>query len=252
MRFPVSILILTGAATAAGAAVLLMAPSGPLAPGTAGQAASEEPPVSVESPRAEVLPPKGHWQDPLLDGDGGDAVRRIAPGAIAAPTVRQAALVREAPRKPLSPPPRSKVQPADLRKETRKQRLLFNPVATAAGRIEAEGFRIVLDGIEPVPVDRVCRAEGKTVPCGMMARTAFRNWLRGRAVRCEVPDIASDVELVSECTVAGADVAAWLVEHGWAAPAQEASRLTEVGKKAKAQRVGLHAFATSSQPANLN
>jgi len=86
----------------------------------------------------------------------------------------------------------------------------------------------------------------------MMARTAFRNWLRGRAVRCEVPDIASDIELVSECTVAGIDVATWLVEHGWAAPARETDQLTEAEEKAKTARAGLHAFAASSRPANLN
>ena len=241
MRFPVSLVILTGAATAAGAAVFLMAPAErqeqvPQAP-TA--------PV-ITGPAADAPAPPGRWQNPALDGDDDEAVRRIAPGAIAAPTVRRAALVREAPRKPLSPQPRSKMQPGYLRKETRKPRLLFNPVATAAGRIEVEGYRIVLSGIEPVPVERDCEADGKTVRCGMMARTAFRNWLRGRAVRCDVPDVAPDLELVSACTVAGTDAATWLVEHGWAVPAGAAPQFAEAEQKARTRQAGLYAFAASS------
>ena len=240
MRLPVSLLILTGAATAAGAAVFLMAPTEP-------QSAPPVPAAPVMANQTvEATAPPGRWQNPALDGDDDEAVRRIAPGAIAAPTVRQAALVREAPRKPLSPQPRSKMQPGDLRKEARKPRLLFNPVATAAGRIEVEGYRIVLAGIEPVPVERDCEADGKTVRCGMMARTAFRNWLRGRAVRCDVPDIAPGMELVSACTVAGIDIAAWLVEHGWAAPAGDGAHYAEAGQKARAGQAGLYAFAASS------
>ena len=241
MRLPVSLVILAGAVSAAGAAVFLMAPTEPLSP-----QAPERPAPTASPPGAAALPPKGHWRDPALDGGDGDAVRRIAPGSIAAPAVRQAALVREAPRAPLSPLPRSKVQPADLRKETRKPRLLFNPVATAAGRIEAEGYEIVLSGIEPVPVDRVCQADGKTVRCGMMARTAFRNWLRGRAVRCDVPDVAPDLELVSACTVAGTDAATWLVEHGWAVPAGATPQFAEAEQKARTRQAGLYAFAASS------
>lgn len=241
MRFLGTALVLIGAVTAAGAAIVVMMPPEP-------QPAPAE--TVTPAPAPETRKGPGHWQDPSTGG-AADTVRRIAPDAVAVPAVRQAALQRIEPRKPLTPPPETR--PDDLDPSGWKPRLLFNPVATAAGRIEVEGFKLVVSGIEPVPVDRMCKADGETVPCGRIARTAFRNWLRGRAVRCAVPDKAPDMELTAKCTVSDVDPALWLVEHGWARPAAgQDSQLAEAGVKARAGKAGLYAWTPVSGTGELN
>lgn len=157
------------------------------------------------------------------------ALRRIDPqnpGALAAGE----ALERVAPRPPLDSPPTDRRKlPAKTVKAVakpapaapagpaaeRKSRLLYRPVAEAAGVITAGGYRISLAGIEPVEPDTTCpKADGGTWPCGAAARTAFRAWLHGRAMTCNVPDEAAAV--TADCTVGGDDAASWLVANGWA------------------------------------
>ncbi len=70
----------------------------------------------------------------------------------------------------------------------------------------------------------------------MMARTAFRAWLRGRSISCELPEETEPGALAVPCLVGKDDVAAWLVDNGWVraeavapmprlpAPADEAGR----------------------------
>lgn len=237
MRLPGFTYALIAMATLAGAAILLM-PS-----------PEEEPvPQDIQAQKPEsrplpaALPTTGHWQEPA-GAAGRETVRRIAPEAISAPVVRQAALVREAPRQPLSVTPGS----SDESPQDWRYRLLFGPVVVASGRIEAAGYKLALSGIEPVSVDRTCKAEGKTVPCGRIARTAFRSWLRGRAVRCRVPRTVPDRELVSDCTVGGADLSSWLVKNGWAAATEPSFKEAETD--AKHNRAGLHAFAAAQSAA---
>jgi endonuclease YncB( thermonuclease family) len=130
-----------------------------------------------------------------------------------------AMLQRLEPRAPLSeiaapaPPPPPK-DPASL---PRRWRLVHQPVATAAGILEAGGMTLVLPGIDVVAVNETCTSpSGQEWPCGMAARTAFRAYLRGRALNCNLPDARVEDALPAECLLQGEDPAHWLVSHGWA------------------------------------
>ena len=71
----------------------------------------------------------------------------------------------------------------------KRWRLVHQPVATAAGILQAGGVTMVLPGIDVVAVNETCTSPvGQTWPCGMAARTAFRAYLRGRALNCHLPD----------------------------------------------------------------
>ena len=98
-----------------------------------------------------------------------------------------------------------------------KPTLLYRPVATAAGRLEAGGHVVEVQGVKVTEADQVCDApDGKSWACGIVARTAFRNWLRNRAVLCTVPDKPSSAVVKSSCTVGNEDAATWLVANGFA------------------------------------
>jgi len=133
-----------------------------------------------------------------------------------------------------APKPKPPVPPEDWR-PTR----LFNPVATSAGIVEAQGYRVALAGVEPTPVDQDCTYEGRQWPCGARARTAFRAWLRARAVQCVVPPTPDRELIAAECYVGKEDLSAWLVESGWAKPAEGGS-FADIAEKARAAKRGIY------------
>lgn len=151
--------------------------------------------------------------------------RIVAPQLIAPPDVAPSDLQRIEPRPPLGgtlgAQPGDAVEAAPKRpplgtKLLRADPLLFKPVAEQAGVITAEGRTITLAGIEPLPVDEMCGADPAAHwPCGMIARTSFRNFLRGRAVRCEFPDGDVPEKVTVPCRLGNRDLAEWLVANGW-------------------------------------
>ena len=156
--------------------------------------------------------------------DGGSSVRQIAPDIVAPPTVDPGELEREAPRAPLSdlgtagPPERKSPTPAEAERaaaETAKPQIR-RPVAAAAGRIEADGLTIVIVGIDIVEPEQTCQGANGTWPCGMAARTAFRSFLRGRALDCDLPDGERPERVAASCRLGTQDLGAWLVGNGWA------------------------------------
>jgi len=138
-----------------------------------------------------------------------------------------------APPEPPAPPPPP--VPVD---DTAKPTLLYRPVATSAGALEASGYRIALDGIDATGPEQTCTTEGATWPCGMAARTAFRNWLRLRAVECTVPGQPPEAVVETQCKLGGVDLAQWLVENGWAR-AKDGSPMAESMKKAEEAKLGI-------------
>lgn len=228
-----AILLLTGA-TATAAAVLMVAGVPELL---------EQRPEKQAAPNP-AAPAKGAWS-PQDEKATGEAVRPVAPGVVASPPGGQRALVREAPRPALGPLGMARApepeKPAEPKKEFRYFQLLHQPVATAAGRIEAGGHRIRLRGIEVRNVDEACTTgSGAEKPCGMMARTAFRNWLRGRSIMCSVTAVPSPDEIETDCMVGGEDMAAWLVAQGWTEAAQQGGELAALQSQAASARRGLH------------
>lgn len=167
--------------------------------------------------------------------------REVTPGApLSAPA---APLERVEPRAPLSdvyaPPSRkSEAKPVEGQEDWRVTRL-FNPVASAAGRLEVKGHKIALTGIEPVPLDEKCNWNGTEWPCGAVARTAFRQWLRSRAVQCKVPDVALAQEIRADCYIGRSDMSDWLISNGWARP-ETGGPYTEAGDKAKTAGAGIY------------
>lgn len=147
-------------------------------------------------------------------------------------------LTREAPRPPLSElsqalPPKTK-RPADWDGAT-----LHRPVAPQAGVIEAMGYTVRIAGIEPVDPDRVCSSGGQDWPCGAAARTAFRAFLRGRAVTCDIAQDAVPGTVEAACRLGKQDLARWLAANGWA-EASGASAYAEAAEAARRAGKGMY------------
>lgn len=150
-------------------------------------------------------------------------------------------LERLDPRAPLSgmaapaPPPTA----PDPDKLPKRWRLVHQPVATAAGILETGGMTLVLPGIDVVAVNETCISPSGTAwPCGMAARTAFRAYLRGRALNCHLPDASPESGIVAECLLQGEDPSLWLVSQGWAR-ATAGGPLLAMGQAAELARLGI-------------
>ncbi len=142
-------------------------------------------------------------------------VRQIAPELVAPPEIDRGELRRMDPRAPLSDiGPAGPAQPKQG--EAGDAGMIFGPVATAAGRIETAGMVIAIAGIEIVEPDQTCKGRNGEWPCGMLGRTAFRSFLRGRALDCDIPEGAKPVRLAVSCRLGTQDLGSWLVANGWA------------------------------------
>ncbi|WP_245410144.1 thermonuclease family protein [Falsochrobactrum shanghaiense] len=156
------------------------------------------------------------------------------------------ALEREPPRAPLSdlglanaPQPEPALPAVPVNADEPMQ-LLQRPVAIAAGKLETQGRIIELEGIEALPIEEMCQtASGESWPCGMQARTAFRQWLRSRAIMCRLPQNDSGEAVATKCSVGDDDAALWLVNNGWAR-AVSGGAYEEAGQKAQQARLGIY------------
>lgn len=132
---------------------------------------------------------------------------------------QDASLVRLEARAPLSglASPGAPPAPPDPASLPKRWRLVHQPVATAAGVLEVNGMTLVLTGIDIVAANETCTApSGQSWPCGMAARTAFRAYLRGRALNCHLPDKPVETGQLAECLLQGEDPSLWLITRGWA------------------------------------
>ncbi len=156
--------------------------------------------------------------------------RAISPERFAQPFAQNAVrLERIAPRQPLTPP----------RPITQKRTLLYRPLVSAPGLITYTQGDLQLAGITVVDPLEVCTDEtGDNWPCGIVARTAFRNFLRGRALSCIVPEGSWAQTVVSQCFVGTQDPAAWLVSQGWAR-AREGSGYLALQHSARQNQKGI-------------
>lgn len=193
-------------------------------------AGSDEPATSAIPAPAAPPPPK-----PSVHS------RAIDPDVVAPPELPAGEIERVEPRQPLSKlalamPPKPKM-PDDW-----KGTKLFQPVATAAGLIEAKGYSVAISGVDVVGQDETCTTDGKSWPCGIRARTAFRAFLRGRAVVCTVPPEGGRERIAAECRIGKQDVGRWLVDNGWAR-AGKGGPYVEAGEKAQSARKGIFGSA---------
>lgn len=109
--------------------------------------------------------------------------------------------------------------------------------------IDARSFKtpvktVRLAEIEGLPLERTCRdAKAQTWPCGKRAQAALVTLLRGRPVTCF--EVSGDAkESVARCRVGRTDIAAWLVEQGWARPSGPNDRLAKLQTVARAAHAG--------------
>ncbi|HEY6633381.1 MAG TPA: thermonuclease family protein [Rhizobiaceae bacterium] len=205
------------------------------------------PPISVEAPSASgaykplpdaatKLPSSAPPAEPLVAPS-----RTVAPTVIAPPDLAAGEeLLREAPRGPLSqlslalPPP----PPPEFRNPW-AGKPLFRPVALESGVFESGGHTIAIEGVKSVPVDESCTFEDVSWPCGVRARAAFRLWLRGRALVCQIPEAEQDKQVMrARCRLAKQDVGAWLVANGWALAAPDGPYVQD-GERARAAKAGI-------------
>ncbi|MGQ7791153.1 thermonuclease family protein [Faunimonas sp. B44] len=156
----------------------------------------------------------------------GAEVRNVTPAGVTAPPATKGPLSRvEAPK----PAPKAAAAP--------KPKRYFNPVVEAVGLLTTTDGAIRLAGIEAPSLDLECGEGNAAWPCGRMARTALRQFIRGRAIECAPADSESGDIPERRCTVGGADIAAWLVEHGWATA--KADQYGPAGEQARSDGRGL-------------
>lgn len=148
------------------------------------------------------------------------------------PEAPEGEMERLPPRAPLSEPaPPAAPEPT----------LLYQPVGTAAGRLMAGGHLVEIAGITVTEPELRCPGPGGSEwACGTYARTAFRSWLRGRAVLCTVTPQpgGTDQPVATDCTVGREDAGAWLVRNGFAAATPEGA-YAEAGREAEAAKKGI-------------
>ncbi|SIT55279.1 conserved exported hypothetical protein [Mesorhizobium prunaredense] len=223
-----------GAAIAAGGRAVLQGENGRVAArAQAGIATQSEAPATSAIPRPKVARPEVYS-------------RAIDPEVVAPLQLQPEELERVEPRAPLSelalagPPKPPKTKMPDDWNGTK----LFQPVASAAGVIEAKGYSVAISGVDIVRQDETCSDGGKSWTCGTRARTAFRAFLRGRAVICTVPPEGGRDLITAECRVGNQDVGQWLIENGWARAAK-GGPYVEAGEKARMARKGIFGPAPS-------
>ncbi|MBY5840815.1 thermonuclease family protein [Rhizobium leguminosarum] len=116
---------------------------------------------------------------------------------------------------------------------------LARPMVENAGILSFGERRLLLAGIVPTPVDRICGPAGRQWPCGMMAKTALRLLLRNRSVSCDLDTVEWKETVTTACRLGTEDLGAWLAENGWA-EAAVGSPLTEIAETARQAGKGLH------------
>ena len=125
---------------------------------------------------------------------------------------------------------------------------LLRPAVENAGVLSFGKRRLQIAGIIATPADKSCGSEGKQWPCGMMAKTALRLFLRNRTIDCDLPSDAWEDMASAACRLGQQDIGTWLVENGWA-EAQPGSPLAAAGEKAQQAKQGIHGEDPRRRPA---
>jgi len=215
-----------------GVAAGLLETSQPVAPPAdePGQIAAASPPPATSA----TQPPAAAGPAAPVDPQSSGASRMVAPAVVASPEL--SVLQREAPRQPLSRLSLALPPQPEIRNEWAGTPF-FRPLAVESAVFQSMGRTIAISGVKSVPADESCIYEGAEWPCGMRARTAFRLWLRGRALVCQLPDEQHEVTR-ARCRLAKQDAGSWLVSHGWALAAPDGPYV-QAEEKARAAKIGM-------------
>lgn len=136
-------------------------------------------------------------------------VRDITPTDIVQPPEIETTMVERLP----------SVEPPPLPPKPPKPIVMSRPTVLAAGIIKVGNKTIHLADINPVPLDKTCKLSGeKPWPCGMLARTEMRMFVRGRPITCNPTDKDEASDITTRCNLSARDMSGWLVQNGWAEP----------------------------------
>jgi endonuclease YncB( thermonuclease family) len=115
-----------------------------------------------------------------------------------------------------------------------------------ADTIEIHGQRIRLAGIDAPESDQLCRdADSNHYRCGQTAANALFDFINHRPVQCIEVDRDRYGRSVAVCTVAGVDLADWLVRAGLALDWPRYSKGDYAAPQAEAERAGKGMWAGS-------
>lgn len=188
------------------------------------------PEISVEpdQPAGGQTPPP---EDPAAAAEE-PGVRPVNPDLFASPLAAE-------PQKLERIEPRAPLDTGQLETERVKVVLLPRPESVEAGLIAFGPRNLKLADITTTDRMRMCpSAKGGDWPCGMVARTQQRLFLRNRTIACETDSADWKGMIEARCRVGELDIATWLAENGWAeAPA--GSPLAALTDKARTERRGL-------------
>jgi len=85
------------------------------------------------------------------------------------------------------------------------------------GTLRIRGRKIHLFGIYIPPTNTICRSFTRPVECAPRAALALDFKIGADFVRCDIKGKNADASLVAVCRANGEDLAAYLLQRGWAA-----------------------------------
>ncbi|PZU83731.1 MAG: hypothetical protein DI528_16280 [Shinella sp.] len=116
---------------------------------------------------------------------------------------------------------------------------LPRPQTSGAGILTFGEKTLKLADIEPTDPARTCTGAGGTQwPCGMLARTQQRLFIRNRTVNCTIDSAEWQGTIEAHCRLGEIDLSSWLAENGWV-DTPEGSPLSPLTEKAHSSRLGL-------------
>ncbi|SSC65475.1 thermonuclease family protein [Ciceribacter selenitireducens] len=157
-------------------------------------------------------------------------VRPVSPEFFASPLNQAAGPLERI--EPLQPP-------AEKTPERVRLVLLPRPESVEAGLIAFGSRNLKLSDITTTDRMRVCpTSKGGDWPCGMVARTQQRLFLRNRTIACDADSAEWEGTIEAHCQVGELDIAKWLAENGWV-EAPDGSPLGDLVEKARSERRGI-------------
>ncbi|MBV2186514.1 MAG: hypothetical protein KUL88_18485 [Rhizobium sp.] len=205
--------------------------SAPAADGAAEMPAEAIPDISAEESQqtdGETPPP----EENTGAAEEGQSVRPVNPALFASP-------LAASPEKLERIEPRAPFETRQPETERVKVVLLPRPESVEAGLIAFGPRNLKLADIATTDRMRTCSSsKGGEWPCGMVARTQQRLFLRNRTIACETDSAKWEGMIEARCRVGELDIATWLAENGWA-EAPVGSPLAALTEKARSERRGL-------------
>jgi endonuclease YncB( thermonuclease family) len=138
-----------------------------------------------------------------------------------------------------TPAPAKPAEGTAAKPDAKKSIDLQRPVVESAGILSFGERQLQLADIVPTPDDRTCGSGERQWPCGMIAKTQLRLFLRARTISCDLASAEWKGTATAACRLGAQDIGAWLAGNGWAEVAA-GSPLVSDNARAKAGKLGLY------------